>query len=135
MPAMIEHAKRCPFCGHSPKLELLGNPPSLPTLIRCSVCRCDLHWYDTEGDAIAAWNTRAESSNAYENLQRDNEALLEALKACYPLARDYGQPTTLEGVDCAYRRAEILAMARAVIAQAEAQLSSGQKGNTDATHS
>lgn len=56
---MSEELKRCPFCGSAPKMSLLGNPPSLITVIQCSQCRCDLHWYGARDIAISIWNLRA----------------------------------------------------------------------------
>ena len=42
-----------PFCGGDALLDLLGNPPSTYTIVRCRKCSCDLHFYPTAEMAIA----------------------------------------------------------------------------------
>lgn len=53
-----EKLKPCPFCGSPAKLEILGGPESLFRIVKCSKCRCDLHWWTTVELAIEAWNKR-----------------------------------------------------------------------------
>ena len=53
-----EQLKPCPFCGAPAKLEILGGPESLFRIVKCSKCRCDLHWWPTVELAIEAWNKR-----------------------------------------------------------------------------
>ena len=56
--AMGSELKPCPFCGAAPKIEVLGGAGSSYRTIRCSQCKCDMHFWPTEEMAIAEWNRR-----------------------------------------------------------------------------
>lgn len=45
--------KKCPFCGHTPKLEPNGDQ----FIVECD-CGCVVGSFDSKWDAVASWNTR-----------------------------------------------------------------------------
>ena len=60
---MSEKLKPCPFCGN--KAEINGkilnwdlSSIEAAYFVRCTKCRNHSDWFDTEQDAIEAWNRR-----------------------------------------------------------------------------
>ena len=49
----------CPFCGGESTVERIGKSGYLYIACNTAYC-CDFGRFDTESEAIAAWNTRAE---------------------------------------------------------------------------
>ena len=53
-----EELKPCPFCPDGGKLFINGGVGC--RWVECSSCGCDGPAYETEAEAVEAWNTRAE---------------------------------------------------------------------------
>ena len=65
---MSEEMKPCPFCQDGGKLFINGGVGC--RWVECSSCGCDGPAYETEAEAIEAWNTRAERTCRYESTDR-----------------------------------------------------------------
>jgi len=53
---MSEELKPCPFCGGDAEVNEIDDE----YLSSCSECSANLGFFETEHDAITAWNTRVE---------------------------------------------------------------------------
>lgn len=49
-----EELKPCPFCGGEAEIVMSGGDRR----VECKKCGARSDWYDTEAEAIAAWNRR-----------------------------------------------------------------------------
>jgi Lar family restriction alleviation protein len=62
---MTEELKSCPFCGGADATigtEKKGKKhPWLRSYVHCKVCSANMYGFQTEDQAIAAWNRRAPS--------------------------------------------------------------------------
>ena len=54
----MEELKKCPFCGGYATVEKL-DVGEIVYRVPCRICPVATLWFNTEGDAIAAWNRRA----------------------------------------------------------------------------
>lgn len=69
--------KPCPFCGGKPELgsySRFGN-----WIVVCSKCEAETQIYETEQEAIEAWNTRQVEDELNKEIKRLREAL-ESIK-------------------------------------------------------
>ena len=63
----MERLKPCPFCGGEAIVEKAKSKPyferRLPYRVKCKWCHCALayQFFETENDAIKAWNRRADN--------------------------------------------------------------------------
>lgn len=96
-----EALKPCPvpWCGRNAELKgdddiYFTEPPS--AIVVCTECGLETPIFETHAEAITAWNTRAEGSEAQaktiEALQADNAKLRTAL---LPFARHVGKVDAL----------------------------------------
>ena len=66
-----EVLKPCPFCGGEATVERIGKSGYFYVACNMAFC-CDFGKFDTEAEAIAAWNTRTElGSGTCENIAPD----------------------------------------------------------------
>lgn len=56
---MSEPTKRCPFCGSCIPVVVIYPEPYVGYEVECRDCHAKTARYDTEDEAVAAWNTRA----------------------------------------------------------------------------
>lgn len=57
--------KPCPFCGGEAKIRDYSTPDTDPEIdVFCTNCGGQTFVYETEGEAIEAWNRRAEDGKA-----------------------------------------------------------------------
>ena len=64
---MANVLKPCPFCGEEAYLfdsSSILEPDCLPIQVRCNNVDCPIEfsWYETQTEAIKAWNTRADDN-------------------------------------------------------------------------
>ena len=61
---MMVELKPCPFCGVKPNITCVDGLPHNQYYIACENDECpvcsETCWYDSETEAVKAWNTRAE---------------------------------------------------------------------------
>jgi Lar family restriction alleviation protein len=58
----------CPFCGETASTErnTVFGPTGAPWAIGCDVNGCaEFAWFQSEAEAIAAWNRRAKTPDTY----------------------------------------------------------------------
>ena len=89
-PQVTDALKPCPFCGTSGEdLMLFCDPEeardnSGPSRrVQCGGCHIEAPYYDTEAEAITAWNTRALSAPAQEPVAWA-KALADEIAKCGP---------------------------------------------------
>ena len=54
-----EGLKHCPFCGAEAEVHKNVFAEGTVYTVECISCSCGLDWFDTEEEAIEAWNRRA----------------------------------------------------------------------------
>lgn len=74
---MSEELKPCPFCPDGGKLFINGGVGC--RWVECSSCGCEGPAYETEAEAIEAWNTRAERTCKAE---QDYDAMDDGIPDC-----------------------------------------------------
>lgn len=55
---MSEGLKHCPFCGAEAEVHKNVFAEGTVYTVECISCSCGLDWFDTEEEAIKAWNRR-----------------------------------------------------------------------------
>ena len=56
---MNNKLKPCPFCGAEAEVHKNVFAEGTVYTVECISCSCGLDWFDTEEEAIEAWNRRA----------------------------------------------------------------------------
>lgn len=74
---MSEEMLTCPFCPDGGELFINGSVSC--RWVECSSCGCDGPAYETEAEAIEAWNTRAERTCKAE---QDYDAMDNGIPDC-----------------------------------------------------
>lgn len=89
-----EELKTCPFCGGEAEIVISGGDRR----VDCKKCGARSDWYDTEAEAIAAWNRREASCTEKQNSSKltyaDVEKMVNPLEWGYRRCEDKG--------DCEY---------------------------------
>lgn len=90
-----EKLKPCPFCGGEAEVVMSGGDRR----VDCKKCGARSDWYDTEVEAVAAWNNRADSNysvfpNSSNLTYADVEKMVKPLEWGYRRYEDKG--------DCEY---------------------------------
>ncbi len=105
---MSEELKPCPFCGGKAELRRYGD--SAYYYIECTQCEVGAYFYNTDNDAIAAWNMRTEAEN--------NTRLIAAAPKMYELLKEELIPTSDYGGILSFARE---AKIRAVLARIDGE--------------
>lgn len=85
-----EKIKPCPFCGGEAEFVMSGGDRR----VDCKKCGARSDWYDTEAEAIAAWNNRADS-NYSEKQNSSKLTYADIKKMVKPLEWKYAEKREL----------------------------------------
>jgi len=75
---MSEKLKQCPFCGREAIMGIACHVhEDYAFRVECRECKIVTPFYDTEAEAIEAWNRRAERTAKVQELPRRSETSLD----------------------------------------------------------
>lgn len=80
----------CPFCGES-YIDIIKYEHYI---VSCDSCECSMGYYDTEDEAIEAWNTRHERTCQIEGTYSDEFAIYDHLTCGHVNLRHWHEPTS-----------------------------------------
>ena len=97
----------CPFCGGEARVERIGKSGYLYVACNTAYC-CDFGKFDTEAEAIAAWNTRAATIigkvqvevepvlHGTLTVEQVHDAVLENFEETYETSYDHWEPSRFD---------------------------------------